>query len=261
MTRRSRRRLPDEFELIARYFAPLATAHSSFRLMDDVALVRRSSGRELIVKVDATIEGVHFLKSDPPKMIAQKALRRALSDIAAKGGVPSGYLMALALPPWVSPDWMRAFAGGFKSDQIRFGISLLGGDTARTSGPLSIAITLLGEIPPKALIKRSGAEAGQLIFVSGTIGDAGLGLELLLRGKRRPVGPLERYRLPQPRLKLGAALRGLATAAIDLSDGLVADIGHIAESSGVSCVAFETLLPLSSFVREAWGTRDRKSVV
>jgi|SRR5579871_292031 len=250
MPRRSEKQRPGEFALIARYFAPLAKSPYAFGLQDDVALLQ--SRGNVVLKTDSSIESVHFLREDPAGTIAQKALRRTLSDLAAKGAEPLGYLLALALPDWVGGRWLRAFVRGLRSDQRRFAISLLGGDTAHTPGPLSIAVTMVGRLPARTFPRRSGARPGDCVFVSGTLGDAGLGLELLQARKRAPLGPIRRYRLPEPRLALGAALRNLASGSIDVSDGLLADLGHIASTSGVEILVDAARIPLSQAVREHW---------
>ncbi|MGH6870822.1 MAG: thiamine-phosphate kinase [Rhizomicrobium sp.] len=222
-----------EFKLIARHFAPLAKARGAFGLADDAATLAPPRGHEIVVTTDALIAGVHFLTGDPPGDIARKALRVNLSDLAAKGAEPLGYLLALALPRTVRDAWLREFARGLAKDQKAFRVALLGGDTTATPGPLTIAITAIGSVPRGRMIRRKGARPGDLVFVSGTIGDAGAGLALLRRKRKSPTRPIARYRLPTPRLALGLALRGIATAALDVSDGLVADLGHIAEVSKV----------------------------
>lgn len=246
---------PGEFELIAELFAPLArNAPGAFGLTDDTAVMAPPPGHELVLKTDAVVEGVHFLRDEPPDSVAQKALRVNLSDLAAKGAVPLGYLMALLLPSWPDMAWLRAFAAGLAADQQEFGLSLLGGDTSGTPGPLSIAITALGHVPKGAMIRRAGARAGDCVFVSGSIGDAGGGLAALRAGKAAAEPALvERYRRPQPRLALGQALRGLATAALDVSDGLIADLGHIADVSQVAIAVDAARIPLSAALRRAWG--------
>ena len=252
------RKRPGEFALIAELFAPLARAKGALGLMDDAALLEPPRGHDLVVTTDAIVEGVHFRKSDPPDAIAAKALRVNLSDLAAKGAEPVGYLMALSLPDRVGLAWLKAFARGLARDQKRFGISLLGGDTTRTPGPLSIAITAIGMVPRGGLIRRGGARPGDLVFVSGTIGDAGGGLECL---KKRRSGKAARtlaarYRLPEPRLALGRRLVGIASATIDVSDGLVADLGHIAETSQVRIAVDASRIPLSRAFLASWGDSD-----
>jgi thiamine-monophosphate kinase len=246
---------PGEFELIAELFAPLAKAPGAFGLLDDAALLGPREGQELVVTVDAVVEGVHFLPDDPPDAIAKKALRVNLSDLAAKGAEPAGYLLALVLPNTKDMDWLGAFARGLQEDQAEFGIALLGGDTAATPGPLTISITAFGWVPGGTMIRREGAVPGDRVFVSGTLGDAGAGLALL-KGEARTARSewlVARYRLPQPRLALGRELRGLAGAALDVSDGLVADLGHIALASKVRIAIDAAALPRSQALRALWG--------
>lgn len=254
MNERSKR--PGEFELITQLFAPLSkSAPGAFGLTDDAALLRPPAGHELVVTADALVEGVHFLSYDPPGEIAKKTLRVNLSDLAAKGAEPAGYLLMLMLPNAVSMDWLRAFARGLGEDQREFGIALFGGDTASTPGPLAIAITAFGYVPAGGMIRRAGAKPGDLVFVSGTVGDAGGGLALLRgEGSGEDVAPLiARYRLPVPRLVLGKSLRGLASAALDVSDGLIADLGHIAEVSKVRIAIDAAAIPRSPALRALWG--------
>lgn len=247
---------PGEFALIAELFAPLSkSAPGAFGLTDDAALLAPRQGHELAVTADALVEGVHFLSDDPPGEIAKKALRVNLSDLAAKGAEPAGYLLALMLPDAVSMDWLRAFAKGLEEDQREFALPLLGGDTAATPGPLAIAITALGLVPAGGMIRRAGAKPGDRVFVSGTVGDAGGGLALLKgEGSGKDCAPLiARYRLPEPRLGLGKSLRGLASAALDVSDGLLADLGHIAEISKVRIAVNAAAVPRSPALRALWG--------
>ncbi|HEX4079001.1 MAG TPA: thiamine-phosphate kinase [Rhizomicrobium sp.] len=250
---------PGEFELIAKLFAPLARdAEGAFGLADDVAVLGPRPGMDVVFKCDSLIESVHFLRDDPPATVARKALRRALSDLAAKGAEPGAYLLALALPPWPDLEWLEAFAGGLAADQAEFGISLIGGETDATPGPVTITVTAIGHVPQGALIRRNGARPGDLVFVTGTIGDAGAGLSLLKDGARALSDTarnflLARYRVPVPRLAFGRGLRALAAAAIDISDGLAADLGHIAETSGVRIEIDAARVPLSAALRELRG--------
>ncbi len=248
---------PSEFTLIARLFAPLATSPGAFALTDDVACVAQRDGHDLVVTTDALVEGVHFFADDPPASIAKKALRTNLSDLAAKGAEPAGYLLALSLPERIEMAWLESFAHGLGEDQKKFAVSLLGGDTTATPGPLTLAITAMGYVPAGTMIRRVGATAGDGVYVSGTVGDAGGGLALLkgegahLRGCE--AGRLiERYRLPSPRLALGQALRGVASAALDVSDGLIADLSHIAEVSRVRIVIEAERIPRSPEIRALW---------
>ncbi|HEX2478521.1 MAG TPA: thiamine-phosphate kinase [Geminicoccaceae bacterium] len=249
-----------EFEFIARRLRPLATAHGALALTDDAALLDPSPGRQLVLAKDAMVAGVHFLPADPPGQIAQKLLRVNLSDLAAMGAAPLGYLLALARPKEITDGWLAEFCAGLAADNAAFEIALLGGDTVSTPGPLTLSLTAIGEVPRGAALLRGGARAGDDVWVSGTLGDAALGLEAL-QGKLAVAEParaflIERYRLPQPRLALGEALRGIASAAIDVSDGLVADLGHVLDVSGVGAELRADALPLSAAARDLPGARD-----
>jgi len=252
----SARQRSGEFELIAKYFAPLAAGSpGAVGLTDDAAFVAPGAGQELVVTTDALIEGVHFRRADPAEKIGAKALRVNLSDLAAKGAEPVGYLLVLCLPAWTDEDWIRQFVSGLAEDQQRFKLSLLGGDTTAIPGPLVISITALGTVPTGTAIHRYGAKPGDLVFVSGTVGDAAVGLSLLTAassaGSPEESELIDRYLLPQPRLSVGRRLRGIATAALDVSDGLLADLNHIAEVSGVRITAEAPRLPLSpAYIRQ-----------
>ena len=248
-----------EFELIARYFAPLAaSAPGAFGLRNDAATFAPEPGQSVVVTTDAMVEGVHFLSGDPADLVARKLLRVNLSDLAAMGAGPVGYVLTVALPPPVDESWIAAFADGLRADQDEFGIVLLGGDTVRTPGALTLTLTALGQVPAGTALIRSGARAGDLVYVSGTIGDGALGL-LALRGELAGCGATERaaladrYHLPRPRLALGQALAAqrLATAALDVSDGLVADLGHIAAESCLAAEIQAPAVPLSAAARAA----------
>lgn len=247
-----------EFELIAQLFAPLAkNAPGAFGLKDDAAVIAPPPGHDLVVTTDAVVEGVHFLPSDPASMIAKKALRVNLSDLAAKGAEPLGYLLALSLPGNRDREWLAQFVSGLADDQHIFGIDLLGGDTTSTPGPLMLAITAFGAVPTGQMIRRAGAKPRDHVFVSGTIGDAGAGLHILKgQGPNDPHTEflVDRYRIPQPRTKLGRTLRGIASGALDVSDGLLADLGHIAEVSGVRIEIDASRVPLSRAARAFYGS-------
>lgn len=247
----------DEFEIIERYFSPLA-GEGAFGLKDDVAILPQRPGHDLIVKTDAISEGIDFFAFDPPDTIARKALRVNLSDLAAKGGEPVGYLLNLSLPRTVREDWLTAFAAGLAADQKEFGIALLGGDTGATEGPLSIAVTAFGFVPQGRLVKRSSARVGDAVYVTGTIGDSGGGLAIFKRESHNLAEAdrdylAGRYRVPQPPVKLAIALRDIAHASVDVSDGLIADLGHIASASGVRIVVEGERVPLSTSLRALWG--------
>ena len=247
----------DEFDIIARYFAPLA-GEGAFALKDDAALVPARAGHDLIVTTDAIMEGVDFFAFDPPDSIAQKALRVNLSDLAAKGAEPAHYLLNLSLPRSVTEDWLGTFADGLARDQKEFGLSLLGGDTGATDGPLSIAVTAFGFVPQGKMIRRDGAKVGDAVYVTGTIGDSGGGLAIFKR-ERHTLNDADRdsligrYRVPQPPVAFAGALRAIAHASVDVSDGLIADLGHIASASGVRIVVEGERVPLSPPLRVLWG--------
>ena len=244
-----------EFGRIRRFFAPLAGL-GALDLSDDAALIDCPSGYRLVATVDQLVEGVHFLADDPPEAVAKKLLRRNLSDLAAMGATPRHYLLTSALPASRDDDWVRRFAGGLAEDQHRFGIALLGGDSTSTSGPISLSLTAIGQVAAGREIRRSGAKPGNRVWVSGTIGDAFLGLEVL-RGGYGALAPehraalAARFRLPDPRIELGPCLAGIASAMIDVSDGLLADLGHICETSAVAATVELARLPLSPAAREA----------
>jgi thiamine-monophosphate kinase len=244
-----------EFERIARFFAPLA-APEGLGLLDDVAIIPGPPGEQYVLKTDAIVEGVHFLPEDPADQVAQKLLRVNLSDLAGKGAVPVGYLLTTALPRERDEAWLERFAEGLARDQREFGIHLLGGDSVATTGPVTLSVAAVGRVRTGEAVLRAGARAGDAVFVSGTLGDGALGLSAL-RGELPELTPTQRdfladrYRLPRPRLQLGRRLIGTARAMMDVSDGLIADLGHICEASGVSAVVEAARLPLSPAARAA----------
>ncbi len=250
------RRRIGEFELIARCFAPLARGEpGALGLTDDAAVLAMAPGERAVVTTDALVAGIHFPTGAEPADVASKALRVNLSDLAAMGARPRGYTLALALPEDFELSWVEAFARALGEDQSRFGISLIGGDTVKTPGPLSLTLTLLGVVDGGAFLSRSAACPGDMVWVSGTIGDAGLGLRLLQAAPGADEASarflLERYHRPTPRLALGAALVGIAHAAADVSDGLIADLCHICEASGVDARLEADAIPLSEAARQA----------
>jgi thiamine-monophosphate kinase len=249
-----------EFAFIARRLRPLATAEAALDLTDDAALLDPPPGRQLVLAKDAMVAGVHFLPDDPPALIARKLVRVNLSDLAAMGAAPLGYLLALARPKDITDDWLGEFCAGLATDNAEFEIALLGGDTVSTPGPVTLSLTALGEAPKGAALLRRGARPGDDVWVSGTLGDGALGLKVL-RGELDVTDDaraflIERYRLPQPRLLLGQALRSIATAAIDISDGLIADLGHILQVSGIGAVLWAEMLPLSHYAKGVPDARD-----
>ena len=244
----------DEFERIRRFFAPLA-GPGGLDLLDDAALVDCRAGRRLVVTADAIVEGVHYLPVDPPELVARKLLRVNLSDLAAMGARPLHYLLTTALPAVHGADWVAAFVRGLAEDQRRFQVSLLGGDSVATPGPAALSLTAIGEVAAGMEIRRSGALVDDLVWVSGTIGDAHLGLAVL-RGAYSQLAPehraglVRRFRIPEPRVEFGPRLAGLAHAMIDVSDGVLADLGHICETSNVAARVEVEALPLSPAAKE-----------
>jgi thiamine-monophosphate kinase len=244
-----------EFERIARFFAPLA-APEALGLLDDVAIIEGPPGQQYVLKTDAIVEGVHFLVDDPADQVAQKLLRVNLSDLAGKGAVPVGYLLTTSLPRERDDAWLERFAQGLAADQKTFGIALLGGDSVATSGPVTLSVAAVGRVRAGQTVLRRGAQPGDGVFVSGTLGDGALGLKAL-RGELSRLDAnaraflADRYRLPQPRLGLGQRLVGTARAMMDISDGLVADLGHLCEVSGVGAAVEAARLPLSPAGRAA----------
>jgi thiamine-monophosphate kinase len=238
--------LPGEFALIARHFRRLA-GPGALDLSDDAALLDPPAGRQLVLAADAMVAGVHFLPDDPPETIGRKLLRVNLSDLAAMGAAPLGYLMTTALPRDLPADWLGRFVDGLALDQAEFGLSVLGGDTVSTPGPMSLSLTILGTVAPGSALRRAGARPGDDVWVSGSIGDGALGLRVLQgRLADDAAGYLAgRYRLPRPRLALGQALAGVARAAMDVSDGLVQDLGHLCRAAGCGAVLRAADIPLS----------------
>ena len=246
-----------EDDLIARFFAPIA-GPGALGLKDDAACLTPPPGCDLILTKDALVACVHFFPDDPPEAIARKALRVNVSDLAAKGADPLGFLLALALPIGVETDWIARFAQGLGEDAVRWAIPLLGGDTVKTPGPAMVSVTALGTAPIGRMVPRTGVRAGDLIFVSGTIGDSALGLQARLSPQRfaalsqgARAHLLARYLDPEPRLALAPVLRAHASAGMDVSDGLVGDVTKMLKASGVSAVIRLCDAPLSDAAREA----------
>lgn len=240
---------PGEFDLIARYFAPLSIgAPGAFNLTDDAAEIPTDGA--VIVSCDAVIEGVHFLATDPLHTVAQKALRVNLSDMAAKGAKPTGWLLTLAWPKQRHTAAIADLAAGFAADVAHFGIPLIGGDTVSTHGPLMLSVTILGAPLGKAMVRRAGARTGDLVCVTGTLGDGWLGLQTA-QGHSLGLSAdhasflTTRYQKPSPRLEAAPAIAHFATAALDVSDGLIADAGHLAKASSVRLTLDAAAIPIS----------------
>ncbi len=247
----------DEFGLISKYFEPLTNADvGALELRDDAALVKHKLGCEIVITCDALVCGVHFRHEDKAEDIAARALRVNLSDLAAMGASPVSYLLSLALPADLTETWLEGFVGQLADDQKRYGVILIGGDTVVTPGPLTLTITALGQISEGQALTRAGAKMGDKIFVSGSIGDAGLGLRVL-RGELSALTEAQGTELtacflrPRPRIELGEALVGTAHSATDVSDGLVADVGHLCALAGVGAQLSVSLIPLSQATRAA----------
>ncbi|WP_308163718.1 thiamine-phosphate kinase [Bradyrhizobium sp. SRL28] len=246
-----------EDSLIARYFRPLATDPGAFRLDDDAAALK-PDGSDIVVTTDAIVEGVHFLSDDPPDTVARKALRVNLSDLAAKGATPAGFVLTLALRSADDETWLKPFAAALGEDAVQFACPLLGGDTVSTPGPLMVSVTAFGRVPPGKMIHRSGAKPGERVMVTGTIGDAALGLAILRGGKVHAAASdkaarealIGRYRVPQPRVAMAEIVRDYASAAMDVSDGLAGDLTKLCGVSGVSAVIDLVSIPLSGAAQD-----------
>ena len=245
----------DEFVRIARYFAPLTEGFpGAFGLTDDAAVIAPMADRDIVVTTDTMVAGVHFIGDERPDLIAAKLLRVNLSDLAAMGATPLAYMLNVALPASIDDDWLRAFVEGLAADQAAFAITLAGGDSVTTPGPLSLTITAFGTVGTGQAIRRSGAQVEDIVYVSGTIGDGAIGL-ILLHEEVAGLAPdnrdelIGRYRLPRPRIGLGLRLTGLASAAIDISDGLAADLTHVLDVSGVGAEIEAAAVPLSGAAR------------
>jgi thiamine-monophosphate kinase len=245
-----------EDSLIARYFRPIATDPGAFRLDDDAAALK-PDGNDIVVTTDAIVEGVHFLPDDPPDTVARKALRVNLSDLAAKGATPAGFVLTLALRN-ADEAWLKPFAAALGEDAAQFGCPLLGGDTVSTPGPLMVSVTAFGRVPSGKMVHRIGAKPGERVMVTGTIGDAALGLAVLKGGKVHAAASdiaardalVARYRVPQPRVAMAEIVRNHASASMDVSDGLAGDLSKLCGVSGVSAVIDLPSVPLSDAARD-----------
>ena len=256
------RRGHGEFDLIDRFFKPLSrAAPGAFALGNDGALLTPPAGASLVVTKDLMVAGVHYPEGEESSVLARRLLRVNLSDLAAMGASATAYALGLSLPANVDDAWVEAFAAGLARDQEAFGIALIGGDTVATEGPAVLSLTAFGTVENGAFLPRAGAREGDDIYVSGTIGDATLGLRAV-QGGLAALPPedraalAERFRLPEPRLALGTALVGRATCAIDVSDGLVADLSHLCAESGVAARVRADAVPLSDPARRALNTGE-----
>ena len=246
-----------EDRLIAKHFAPIATHPGALGLSDDAAFITPPSGCDLVLKTDAIVGGVHFFPDDAAHTVAGKALRVNLSDLAAKGARPLGFLLSLALPKEIGDAWLADFANGLRGDAVLFACPLFGGDTDRTPGPITISIAMFGSVPEGTMVRRAGDKPGDLVFVSGSIGDAALGVMLrkdaslwkLDTAQRQHL--LSRYLLPQPRNALAEAVRTHASGAMDVSDGLAGDFAKLCRASGVSAEIDAAKVPLSAAAKAA----------
>jgi thiamine-monophosphate kinase len=250
---------PDEFSTIAQLLAPLTQGHpGALDLLDDAAVLPGRPGYDLVVSKDAMVAGVHFLADTPLDIVARRLLRTALSDLAAKAAEPFGWFMAVAWPAQAGWSQREAFARGLAHDGNLYGVALLGGDTVSTPGPLTLSATVLGWVPAAQMVRRGGGRAGDLLVVSGAIGDGWLGLQVATGALGPDATLLQRYQLPEPRLGLRAAIQAHARASADVSDGLLADAGHIAKASGLAAQIDLETLPLSPSAA-AWleGQHDR----
>lgn len=248
---------PTEDALIARFFAPLA-GEAGLGLEDDAACLSPRPGHDLVLTTDALVETVHFLPEDAPGSIARKALGVNVSDLAAKGADPVGFLLSLALPKDWTEEWLAAFAEGLGQAARDFGCPLLGGDTVKAKGALTLSVTALGEVPQGRMVRRTTARPGDVICVTGTIGDAALGLRLraspawaraLAEDQRAFLA--DRYLHPQPRRRFAPVLREHGSAAMDVSDGLAGDLAKMMRASGASALVEIESVPLSPAVRAA----------
>ena len=240
-----------EFEIIKTYFSPLSRSEKgAFNLTDDAAVIEIPDGKSMVVTTDTLVEGVHFLSEDLPKNIAKKLLRVSLSDLAAMGSVPAYYNLSIATKLGTTSEWFKAFSEGLLADQIQFGVTLIGGDTVATSGPLTLSLTAMGFVKKGKAISRSGAKLGDDIWVSGLIGDAALGLRAA-KGKLISISEenknylISKYTQPIPQTLLGPKLSGHVNSAIDVSDGLIGDLDHICETSKLGANIQITDIPIS----------------
>lgn len=249
-----------EDDLIATHFRPIATHPGAFGLMDDAAAIAPPPGCDLVLKTDGVVSGVHFFTDDPADAVARKALRINLSDLAAKGAAPLGFLLSIGLPAGLPAGWVASFACGLGEDAAHYGCPLLGGDTDRSPGAITVYVMAVGAVPHGAMVRRSGAQPGDVLIVTGTIGDAALGLKMrqdaAAAGRWQLDAAMQthlrcRYLLPQPRVAMADVLRRHASAAMDVSDGLAGDLAKLTRVSGVAAEVAAGDVPLSAAARQA----------
>lgn len=237
--------MTSEFDLIKRYFLPLSS-EQGLGLRDDAACFASRSGFDNVVTKDIIVEGTHFRSEDHAKTVGYKALAVNVSDCIAKGANPYIYWLGLSVPQSTPESWFASFTGGLKEAQIQFGCNLAGGDTTAHKGQgTTISITLLGHVPTGQMVKRSTAVVGDDLYVTGTLGDSAIGLKSLIGGIDGLEQLKQSYTMPSPPFGISDLLLEVATASADVSDGLIADVGHICSASGTGCVVFENKLPVS----------------
>ena len=251
-----------EFDLIKSYFAPLTKNYpEAYNLENDAALISEDADRSTVVTMDTLVEGVHFFSTDPADDIARKVLRVNLSDLAAMGARPKGYTLSISYNASISNDWVKLFTQGLAEDQKKFQCNLMGGDTVFSVGPLTLSLTCFGSVPRGKCLYRTTGEEGDDIWVSGTIGDSAVGLKLLKEeiNSNYPAATsflIDRYRVPQPKTELGIALleQGISKTALDISDGLLADVNHIAKGSNLQARITSSRIPLSKAFKDVFKT-------
>lgn len=248
-----------EFDLIDRLLKPLAADEpGALGLIDDAAILNCPSDHQLVLTKDAIVEGAHFFADDPAATVGQKLLRVNLSDLAAMGAEPVGYLTVIARSEAIDDGWLEEFCKGLTADQALYKMHLLGGDLVSTPGPLTLTCTMIGKVPEGRAVKRSGAKPGDAVYVSGTVGESSMGLRIqtgLAVSEDVAVQLVDRYRVPLPRVELGKRLRGVASAMIDVSDGLLADLGHLANASSCGARLEVERLPVPDAVKAIPGGR------